>query len=38
MIVHREYTSAHTTELIIYKDSVEIRNPNSSTFMSGFWA
>lgn len=32
MIVHREYTSAHTTELIIYKDRVEISNPNKPLF------
>ncbi len=32
MIVHREYTSAHTTELIIYSDRVEISNPNKSLF------
>jgi ATP-dependent DNA helicase RecG len=32
MIVHREYTSAHTTELIIYNDRVEIINPNKPLF------
>lgn len=32
MIVHREYTSAHTTELVIYKDRVEISNPNNPLF------
>jgi ATP-dependent DNA helicase RecG len=32
MVVHREYTSAHTTELIIYKDRVEITNPNKPLF------
>lgn len=32
MIVHREYTSAHATELIIYKDRVEISNPNKPLF------
>ncbi|MCK9422123.1 MAG: putative DNA binding domain-containing protein [Bacteroidales bacterium] len=32
MIVHREYTSAHSTELIIYKDRVEVSNPNKPLF------
>ena len=32
MIVHREYTSAHTTEMVIYADRVEIRNPNKPLF------
>lgn len=32
MIVHREYTSAHTTELVIYKDRVEVTNPNNPLF------
>lgn len=32
MIVHREYTSAHTTEMIIYKYRVEISNPNKPLF------
>ena len=32
MIVHREYASAHTTELIIYRDRVEISNPNNPLF------
>lgn len=32
MIVHREYTSAHSTELVIYNDRVEISNPNRPLF------
>lgn len=32
MIVHREYTSAHTTEMVIYSDHVEISNPNKPLF------
>lgn len=32
MIVHREYTSAHTTEMVIYADRVEISNPNKPLF------
>jgi ATP-dependent DNA helicase RecG len=32
MIVHREYTSAHPSELIIYDGRVEISNPNRPLF------
>ncbi|MBI4645671.1 MAG: putative DNA binding domain-containing protein [Bacteroidia bacterium] len=32
MIVHREYTSAHSSELVIYKNRVEISNPNKPLF------
>ncbi|MDZ7762805.1 MAG: hypothetical protein U5K00_00035 [Melioribacteraceae bacterium] len=32
IIVHREYTSAHSSEIIIYKDSVVTVNPNRPLF------
>jgi len=32
LIVHREYTDAHTSELIIYKDKVIATNPNIPHF------
>ena len=32
IIVHREYTSAMATELIIYKDKVVVTNPNKALF------
>lgn len=32
MIVHREYTNAHSSELIIYKDQVVVTNPNKALF------
>lgn len=31
-IVHREYTSAHSTELIIYANNVTVTNPNKPLF------
>ena len=31
-IVHREYTSAYTTEIVIYTNRVEISNPNKPLF------
>ncbi len=32
VIVHREYTNAHSSELIIYKDQVVVTNPNKALF------
>ena len=32
LIVHREYTNAHATELVIYKDKVFTTNPNKALF------
>lgn len=32
LIVHREYTDEHSTEVIIYKDKVETTNPNIPHF------
>ena len=32
LIVHREYTNAHSSELIIYKDKVTVTNPNKAIF------
>ena len=32
LIVHREYTSALSSELIIYKDKVTVTNPNKALF------
>ncbi|SFS79226.1 AlbA family DNA-binding domain-containing protein [Lutibacter maritimus] len=32
VIVHREYTNAHSSELIIYKDQVKVTNPNKALF------
>ncbi len=32
LVVHREYTSAYSTDLIIYNDSVVVTNPNKPIF------
>lgn len=32
LIVHREYTNAHSTELVIYEDKVIATNPNKALF------